>query len=131
MGLIPEQHQNILKSVAFAHIATVGPDGSPQSSPVWFDWDGTYLRFGHTRKGQKFHNLQREPRVALSILDPENAYHYLELRGKVIKIEDDTDNHFVNAMAKRYMGLDVYPYRQPTDQGIIVTIKPEHFTAMG
>ena len=130
--VIPEQYADLLASTALAHVATIGPDGAPQSSPVWFDWDGTHLRFAQvTGYRQKLRNLQREPRVALSIVDPANAYRYLEVRGRVERIEPDPDWAFINAMARKYLGQDRYPFGKPGDEWMIVVIRPERTTQMG
>ncbi|HEU5098250.1 MAG TPA: PPOX class F420-dependent oxidoreductase, partial [Roseiflexaceae bacterium] len=103
-----------------------------QSSPVWFDRDGTYLRFAQVSGyQQKIRNLQREPRVALSIVDPANAYRYLEVRGTVERIEPDPDMAFINAMAKKYLGQDRYPFGKPGDEWLVVVIWPERTTQMG
>lgn len=131
MSVIPENHLGILKLPAFAHVATIGPDGRPQSSPVWFDWDGTYLRFGHNKKGQKYKNILRNPHVAVSITDPANPYHYLEIRGKVVRIEDDPANEFVDSQAKKYLGLDKFPDNPQGIERIVIYIEPEHATGMG
>ncbi len=104
-----EQYIDLLESEALAHVATIGPKGEPQSNPVWFDWDGTYILFSQTKDRQKYHNVQRNPQVALSIVDPANPYRYLEVRGKVIRIDEDKDRAFINAMAKKYLGLDIFP----------------------
>jgi PPOX class probable F420-dependent enzyme len=130
--IIPTTHANLLSSTALAHVATVGPAGEPQSSPVWFDWDGAYLRFAQVSGyQQKIRNLQREPRVALSIVDPANAYRYLEVRGTVERIEPDLDMAFINAMAKKYLGQDRYPFGKPGDEWVVVVIRPERTTQMG
>lgn len=130
--VIPEQYADLLASTALAHVATIGPDGAPQSSPVWFDWDGTHLRFAQvTGYRQKLCNLQREPRVALSIVDPANAYRYLEVRGRVERIEPDPDWAFINAMARKYLGQDRYPFGKPGDEWVVVVIRPEQTTQMG
>lgn len=130
--VIPEQYADLLASTALAHVATIGPDGAPQSSPVWFDWDGTHLRFAQvTGYRQKLRNLQREPRVALSIVDPANAYRYLEVRGTVERIEPDPDWAFINAMARKYLGQDRYPFGKPSDEWVVVVIRPEQTTQMG
>lgn len=128
---IPESHRDLLGSKALAHVATIGPKGEPQCNPVWFDWDGEYLKFSQTTKRQKYRNVRRDPRVAISIVDPENPYRYLEIRGVVEKIEDDPDYGFINAMAKKYLGVDEYPYHQPGDERVIVYVRPEHTTSMG
>ncbi|GAC1623132.1 MAG: PPOX class F420-dependent oxidoreductase [Ktedonobacteraceae bacterium] len=108
-----------------ANIATVGPKGEPQNNPVWFDWDGTHILFSQTKGRQKYHNLQREPRVAVSIVDPANPYRYLEVRGKVVHIDEDPDNKFINKMAKKYINQDVYPYHQPGDERVVIVVEPE------
>ena len=84
--MIPASHVDLLTTTALAHIATIGPKGEPQSTPVWFGWDGTHIQFSLTKGRQKYHNLQHEPRIALSLVDPANPYRYLEIRGKVIRI---------------------------------------------
>jgi PPOX class probable F420-dependent enzyme len=131
MAQIPENYQDLLQSTALAHIATLGPKGEPQSTPVWFGWDGEHVLFSQTKGRQKYHNLQRDPRIALSIVDPANAFRYLEIRGKVVRIDEDPDLHFINSMAKKYIGVDKYPNHQPGDERVIIVVQPEHTTKMG
>ena len=128
---IPEGYHDLLESTALVHVATVGPKGAPQNNPVWFDWDGEHIKFSQTKTRQKYRNMSREPRVALSIVDPENPYRYLEVRGEVDRVEEDPHNDFINAMAKKYMGVDVYPMHQPGDERVVVYVKPQHTTQMG
>ncbi len=112
-------------------MATVGPSGEPHSSPVWYDWDGQHLLFSQTKTRQKYRNLQRDPRVAISITDPDNPYRYLEIRGTLDAVEEDEGNAFINAMAKKYMDEDVYPWHQPGDERILMKVLPSHTTTMG
>ena len=128
MAGIPQEFADLLRTPTLAHIATIGPQGEPQSTPVWFDWDGNTIRFSQTTTRQKFRNLQRDPRIALSIVDPNNPYRYLEIRGRVVRIEEDPDLHFVNALTKRYLGRDTYPWHQPGDEHFIMVVQPEHMT---
>ena len=128
---IPEGYRDLLESPALVHVATIGPDGEPQNNPVWFDWDGESVKFSQTKARQKYRNVGREPRLALSIVDPENPYRYLEIRGEVSRIEEDPDNDFINAMAKKYMGRDEYPFHQPGDERVVVHVRPQHTTQMG
>ncbi len=128
--VVPESHVDILSKKGFAHIATIGPDGAPQSSPVWYGWDGTDVLFSQTTGRQKYRNLKRNDVVALSIVDPENPYRYLEIRGHVT-IEDDPGNAFINKMAKKYLDQDEYPWPQPGDVRVIVRVRPEHTTTQG
>jgi PPOX class probable F420-dependent enzyme len=131
-GVIPEQYADLLASTALAHIATLGPDGSPQNSPVWFDWDGTHLRFTQvTRFQQKIRNLQREPRVAVSIVDPANPYRYLEVRGSVERIEANPDGTLIDSLAMKYLGQEQYSWGKPDDEYVVVVIRPDHSTFMG
>ncbi|HUZ21856.1 MAG TPA: PPOX class F420-dependent oxidoreductase [Acidimicrobiales bacterium] len=130
-GVVPESYADLLTKKGFAHVATIGPDGTPQSTPVWYGWDGEHLLFSQTTGRQKYRNLKERPDIALSITDPENPYRYLEIRGVVESIEDDPDNAFINSMAKKYMGQDVYPWHQPGDHRVVVTVHPRHTTSMG
>ncbi len=131
MITIPESHRDLLASTALAHIATVGPQGAPQNNPVWFDWDGTHLLFSQTKGRQKYHNLARDPRVAISIVDPQNPFHHLEIRGKLVRVDEDPNLDFINRMAKKYMGKDKYPWHQPTDERVVMVVEPDHITKGG
>jgi PPOX class probable F420-dependent enzyme len=126
--LIPESHLDLLESTALAHIATLGPRGEPQSSPVWFGWDGDYVKFSQIKTRQKYKNLNRDPRLALSIVDPENHLRYLEIRGVVDRIEEDPDLGFINSMSKKYLGKDRYPNHRPGDERVVVFVRPKHTT---
>ena len=128
---IPESYEDLLQSAALAQVAAIGPHGEPQVNPVWFGWDGEHLKFSQTKTRQKYRNLRRDPRIALSIVDPENLYAYLEIRGEVARIEEDPDLAFANSMAKKYLGLDEYPYHQPGDERVVVFVRPQHTTQMG
>ena len=130
-GGIPEGYEDLMESTALVHVATVGPKGEPQNTPVWFGWDGSHIKFSQTKTRQKYRNVHREPRVALSIVDPQNPYRYLEVRGEVARIEEDPENDFINAMAKKYMGVDEYPMHQPGDERVVLYVKPQHTTQMG
>jgi len=129
--IIPEDYKDILDSTALAHVATVGPNGEPQNTPVWFDFDGEHLKFSQTKARQKYRNVGREPRIAISIVDPENDYRYIEVRGEVVRIDEDPNLDFINAMAKKYLDMDKYPFHQPGDERVVVVIEPRHTTQMG
>ena len=128
---IPASHSDILESNALVHVATIGPDGKPQNTPVWFGWDGTHVLFSLTTGRQKYRNLTSSPDLALSFVDVANPYRYLEIRGTVVEIADDPENAFINSMAKKYLGQDVYPWHQPTDHRVVVKVLPAHTTQMG
>jgi PPOX class probable F420-dependent enzyme len=111
--------QKILQSKAFAHLATVAPDGEPQSSPMWFLWDGEYIKFTHTTQRQKYRNIKRDPRVAISITDVDNPYTYAEFRGVVERIEEDPKGDFFNELAVHYGS----PARWRGDPRVILYVK--------
>ena len=106
MSVIPESHADLLTKPTFWHIATMGPQDEIQSSPVWAGWDGEHFLFSLTRGRQKYENLVRNPTVAVSGIDPDNPYRYLEIRGTVVRVDDDSSNAFIDSMAKKYMGVD-------------------------
>lgn len=131
MATIPEDKKDILDKRTFAHVATIGPDGEPQVNPVWIDWDGRHLCFSQTKDRQKVANLERERRVAISMVDPEDPYRRLEVRGEVVEVEEDPENEFIDSMAKKYIDRDEYPWHQPGDERVVVKVAPEHTTGMG
>ncbi|PYQ16436.1 MAG: PPOX class F420-dependent oxidoreductase, partial [Acidobacteria bacterium] len=101
------------------------PDGTPQVTPVWCDLqDGLVLV--NTAKGrQKDRNLRRDPRVALAISDPTNPYRYLQIRGRVVEIDEKGADAHIDKMAKKYLNKDKYPYRQPGEARVLYKIQPE------
>ena len=128
---IPETYIDLLHAKGFAHIATIGPNGEPQCSPVWYGWDGELISFSLTKARQKFRNLTNRPSIALSIVDPANPYRYLEVRGTVERVDDDPQCEFINSMASKYMGVDVYPGNQPEDERVVIRVRPKHTSSMG
>jgi PPOX class probable F420-dependent enzyme len=126
--VIPDSHLDLFKKKAFAHLATLMPDGAPQSTPVWVDFDGQYVLINTAEGRQKDKNLQRDGRVALSITDPDNPYRYLEVRGQVAQRTKDGADRHIDALAKRYLGKDKYPYAQPGEVRVIFKVEPKHVT---
>jgi PPOX class probable F420-dependent enzyme len=124
----PESHVDLLEKPTFAHLATIRPDGSPQSSVMWFAWDGERIRMTHTKTRQKFRNLADDPRLALSIADPDDPYRFLEVRGTLESIEDDDDQaSFYQSLQQQYG----QSYRiADADIRVVLTIRPEKFVAV-
>jgi PPOX class probable F420-dependent enzyme len=127
MAEVPASHVDLLEKPLFAHLATIRPNGAPQSSVMWFAWDGSLIRMTHTRTRQKFANLAREPRVALSIADPEDQYRFLEVRGTVESVENDPGAEFYRSLQRRY-GMD-YPVLD-ADVRVVITIRPDRYVAV-
>jgi PPOX class probable F420-dependent enzyme len=131
MATIPENVRDIFAKKAFAHLATVGRNGAPQVTPVWVDYDGTHVRVNTARGRVKDKNLQSDPKVALSVQDPDNPYRYVQVRGRVVEMtEKDADAH-IDALSKKYTGRDKYANRRPGEVRVIVKILPEKVQSMG
>lgn len=130
MAEIPDGFVDLMEAKGFAHLATIGPGGAPHTSPVWYDFDGTAVLMSHTKERQKFRNVTRDPRVAVSILDPEDSYRFLEIRGS-IEIEDDPEKTLIHKLAKKYWDLDEYPHDGPDDNRVIFRLVPEKVVAFG
>ena len=132
MVTIPDAFKDVLtKKKAFAALATVGADGGPQVTPVWFDWDGTYLRFNTAKGRVKDKNMRRTPKVALAILDPDNPYRYLQIRGRVTETTETGADAHIDSLAKKYTGVDKYQHRQPGEVRVIYKVLPERVQVMG
>ncbi len=128
---IPARFRDLLETKAFAHLATLMPDGSPQVTPVWVDLHDGYVRVNSAKGRMKDKNMRRDRRVSLSIQDPQNPYRYLEIRGQVVGITEVGADAHIDALAKKYLGLDTYPNRQPGEQRVIYKIEPQRFSSMG
>ena len=127
MADIPEGYAHLLDLPVYGHLATVRPDGRPQANPMWFDWDGERLRFTHTTKRQKYRNIEANPNVAMSIVDPDNSYRYLEVRGVVEEIVPDPTGAFYLKLNDRYSGPLTEPPPDKADR-VIIVVRPTGYT---
>ena len=132
MNTVPEAFKDLLTTKkAYANLATVNADRSPQVTPVWFDWDGGRVRINTAKGRLKDKNLRRTPAVALSIMDPDNPYRYVQVKGRVVAVtESDADAH-IDSLAKKYLGQDTYPYRKSGEVRVMFTIAPDRVQTMG
>jgi PPOX class probable F420-dependent enzyme len=128
---IPDDYKDLFSKKAFASLATVNSDGSPQVTPVWVDYDGEHVVVNSARGRRKDKNMRQNASVALSIMDPDNPYRYLEVRGKVSDVTEDGADDHIDKMAKKYMGVDKYPYRQAGEVRVLYKITPERTSHMG
>jgi PPOX class probable F420-dependent enzyme len=131
MAEIPQAYRDLFDKKSFAHIATVGADGAPQVTPVWIDQEGPYIRFNTARGRVKTQNLERSPKIALSVQDPENPYRYIQVRGRVVEVTEKGADAHIDALAKKYLGQDRYPYRKPGEVRVTVKVMPEKIQSMG
>ena len=123
----PETHAGLLERPLFAHLATVRADGAPQVNPMWFEWDPQtcVIRMTHTKTRHNFRYIESEPRVALSITDPDDPYRYLQVRGVVERIDDDPTGGFYQRLQRRYRGYTSEV--KDRDVRVILTIRPVAF----
>ncbi len=128
---IPDKYRDLFSKRAFASLATLMPDGRPQVTPVWCDLDGDYVIFNSAKGRQKDRNVRRDPRVSLAIIDPDNPYRYLEIRGRVVEITEEGSDALIDKLAKKYLGVDKYPYGQAGEVRVTYKIQPEHTNMMG
>lgn len=123
--------EELLKGKNFCHVSTLRSDGSVQTAPVWVDiQDG--LPVVNSAEGRAWpRNLERDPRVTLSVLNTENPYEYLEIRGRVAERTHDGADEHIDSLAKKYLDKDEYPFRRPGEQRVIIRVAPEHARVWG
>ena len=131
MAAIPDQYKDLFQKKAFAHLATVLKDGSPQVTPIWVDYDGTHVRINSAKGRWKDKNMRNRPKVALSIPDPDNPYRYMQIRGTVTEVTENGADAHIDSLARKYLGQDKYPYRQPGEVRVIYKIAVERVNAQG
>lgn len=126
MATIPDKYMDLMRDKkAFANLATIMPDGSPQVTPVWFEYADGKVRINTARGRLKARNMKVGAWVALSIVDPDDPYRYVGIRGPVtVETEQDADAH-IDALAKKYLGRDVYPFRRAGEVRVIYEIDPQ------
>jgi PPOX class probable F420-dependent enzyme len=131
MTKIPDAYLDVLQDKkAFANLATVMADGSPQVTPVWFDYRDGVIRVNSARGRVKSRNMREGAPVALAIMDPDNPYRYIQIRGHVRRVVDNGANAHIDSLAKKYLGKDKYPYAQPGEQRVMFEIEPTSVQAM-
>lgn len=132
MQKLPElAHRLLTEGRNFAAVATLMPDGSPQVSIVWIDSDGEHVIFNTAEGRTKPKNLRRDPRVAVTVMNSENPYEQVMIRGHVVEMTHDGADAHIDRLAKKYLGVDKYPYRGPGEQRVIVKISPDHVATLG
>ncbi|MCU1551049.1 MAG: class F420-dependent enzyme [Glaciihabitans sp.] len=123
--IIPADYANLLEQPIYAHLGTIRPDDTVQVNPMWFQFDGKYLRFTHTTKRAKYRNLQHNPSMSVSLIDPDNPFRYLEVRGKLVEVVPDPTGAFYVVLGKRYGNATQEPPRDSADR-VILVMSVEH-----
>lgn len=120
--MIPESHRDIFEKKSFAHVATVMPDGTPHVTPVWVDHeDGEYVLVNSARGRRKVKNIEANPKVGVSVTDPDDPYRFVSVRGEAALDEEGAVEH-IDRLAQRYMGVDEYP-NHGDEEGARVVIR--------
>ena len=128
---IPEKFRDLFEKKAFASLGTLMPDGKPQVTPVWCDFDGTHVVINSAKGRVKDRNMRRDPRVSMALIDPDNPYRHLQLQGRVVEITEKGADQHIDKMAKKYLGQDKYPGRQPGEVRVIYKIEVDRASTMG
>jgi PPOX class probable F420-dependent enzyme len=130
--VIPTSHVDILEKTSFAHLATVMPDGTPQVTPVWVSHENREYVLVNTARGrQKEKNIRANPKVGVSVLDPDDPYRYISVRGEATLTEDGAVEH-INALTQKYMGKSEYPHLgDESGPRVIVRIPTDHVVTSG
>ena len=126
---LPEAAQKLFREPNFAHLATIMPDGSPQVTAVWVDFDGKYILVNTAEGRRKPNNIRRDPRVAIDVIGQQEPYNMATVRGRVVELTYEGADDHIDKMAKKYLGQDKYPFRSPGERRIILKIEPESVTA--
>jgi PPOX class probable F420-dependent enzyme len=127
-----EKYSDLLhQKKAFATLATLMPDGSPQVTPVWFDYQNGVLRVNTAKGRAKARNMTPGAPVAVAIMDPDNPYRYVQVRGRVARVAEQGADAHIDQLAKKYLGQDKYPYGKPGEVRVMVEIEPKSISGMG
>jgi PPOX class probable F420-dependent enzyme len=120
LDVVPDRFRHLLDLPIYAALGTIRPDDTVQVNPMWFQFDGEHLRFTHTTKRAKFRNLQHNPSMSLALIDPENPFLYVELRGRLVAVEPDPEGAFYVTLGQRYGDADTVAPDDKADRVILV-----------
>lgn len=124
-GQMSEGVRKLFEEANFGHLATLMPDGSPQVTAVWVDFDGRHILVNTAERRQKRRNVRRDPRVAIDVIRQGSEYAFATVRGRVVEITREGAEEHIDRLAKKYLGQDRYPFREPGERRIILKIEPE------
>ena len=122
---VTEEIKRLFDCKNFAFLATLMENGSPQVTPVWTDVDENAILINTAEGRIKHKNVKRDPRVAISVVNHADPYEMVTIRGKVVaETREGADEH-IDKMAKKYLGMDKYPFKMPGEQRILLRIEPD------
>ena len=131
LATISPGFRKLLKEPAYCQLATLMPDGSPQNTQVWVDTDGEHILINTAQGRQKERNVQRDPRVAVNVVDPTNAWRIGMVRGRVLEITTDGADELIDQLAKKYLNVETYPFRRPEEVRVTLKILPDKINEIG
>jgi PPOX class probable F420-dependent enzyme len=123
--------KQLMREPAYCQLATLMPDGAPQNTQVWVETDGEHILVNTAEGRQKVNNVRRDPRVALNVVDPTNAWRIASVRGRVVDVTTEGADRLIDELAKKYLNEDAYPFRQPGEVRLTIKIAPEKINEMG
>ncbi len=128
---LSEKARALIARPVLASLTTLAPDGSPQVTPLWVDLDGDDILFNTAKGRVKARHIERDPRVAVSVVDPHDQYNVVAVRGTVVDITTDGADDHIDALAKKYLGVDSYPMRSDDEVRIKVRVRTDHISMQG
>ena len=129
--VLSEKARALISRPVLASLATLNPDGSPQITPLWVDLDGDDVVFNTAQGRKKARNLERDARIAVTVIDPDDAYNVVAFQGTVTDVTTDGADAHIDALAKKYLGVDSYPMRREGEVRIRVTVRTDHIAMQG
>lgn len=131
MATIPDEYRDLLDGPVIVSLATVMGDGQPQVHPVWADFDGQHVRLNTVAGRPKHRNMEERPQVTVLVIDPENPFRWMEVRGRVVKTDTEGADAHIDKLAKDYLGVDEYPGHSPDMERVLAYIEPTRVIAAG
>jgi PPOX class probable F420-dependent enzyme len=129
--VLSEKARALIARPVLASLATLNPDGSPQITPLWVDLDGDDVVFNTAQGRKKARNLERDARVAVTVIDPDDQYNVVAFQGTVSDVATAGADAHIDALAKKYLGVDTYPMRREGEVRIRVTVRTDHIAMQG
>jgi PPOX class probable F420-dependent enzyme len=128
MVKLSKKQEQLLLGKNFGSLAILTEDGSPEVTPVWVDWDGKYVLVNTLQSRAKPRHVERDPRVEIAVVDSENPYQHVRIKGRAELVEEGAEEH-IDKLSKKYTGEESYPWRAPGDVRVILRILPEHVSS--
>jgi PPOX class probable F420-dependent enzyme len=129
MTMLTEEQKELFEQSNIGHLATINEDGTPQVTSVWVDVEGDQILVNTAEGRNKVRNIRRDPRVSVEVVDQQDPYKTVSVQGRVVEMRKQGADQHIDSMAKKYLGQDKYPFRQPGEERIILKIEPEKVLA--